>query len=169
MEGEIPRLEEIHSTVNEWIRFADAKAGATLTVSAIGGTLVANDLIRPTPYDSTPVTILLAGSGAAAVATLVMVLWALAPVIRPRDMGPSHLYFGHISQHSSHSSYLAAFRQTLEADDLAEHVAHQIYENSRIALNKMKVVGWATRSIAAQLLLGFLALGLRVMEALNGS
>lgn len=169
MEGEIPRLQEIHSTVNEWIRFADAKAGATLTISAIGGTLVANDLIQPIPYDSTAITVLLAGSGAAAVLTLVMVLWALAPVVRPRDRRSSHLYFGHICQHSGHASYLAAFRQTLEADELAEHITHQIYENSRIALNKMKVVGWAMRSIAVQLLLGFLALGVRVVEALNGS
>lgn len=169
MEGEIPRLEEIHSTVNEWIRFADAKAGATLTLSAIGGTLVANDLIQPSPSDSTAITVLLAGSGAAALATLGMVLWALAPVVRPRDRRCSHFYFGHISQHSDHASYLAAFRQTLEAEELAEHIAHQIYENSRIALNKMKVLGWAMRLIALQFLLGFLALGVRVVEALNGS
>lgn len=142
---------KLFSMVNEWIRFADAKAGATLAFSGAMGTLLYNvvkDLPRRTTWlDATVVltctllflAVLLAG-------------WTIVPRMKDKDVVPgaiSNLFFASIA--ANYKGNRLVYRDELKrlsTDNhaLVEELADQIHVNATIATAKNRRVAWAVRA-----------------------
>jgi hypothetical protein len=141
--------------VNEWIRFADAKAGAILAGSAALGGVVLHALPQWSKHGEHPWQFwLLIASLVAVTLAILFALRVLAPALRagePRSL----VYFDHIARkHPSVSNYVTALRRLLDnEDDLVDQLGHQIWANSRVARHKFVAVGRAVRFLGLALIL----------------
>lgn len=124
---------------SDWIRFADAKAGAVIVVLG----LALSDLLKRAGAFADAghaesawgevATVAFWVAGALAVATTVLVILTLFPKATPGE--ESLAYFGDVAK----AGTAAAYRQTLHAlteHQLADHIAAQAWDLSRIAKAK---------------------------------
>lgn len=152
--------------VNEWTRFADAKAGAVLAAGAGVGSLLLTSLGDPQSVlrqSSALGIVLLVSSLVASGGAVVSALICLNPRVDPEDTEwESNLFFGAIAKHESSQAYLDNVRSRGDSRD--RDLAHQIRENARIADFKFRWVARATQFVAAMVLLAALAWVLRVLE-----
>lgn len=140
--------------VNEWIRHADAKAGATLAFTGVLAAMVFN-LVKDFDRRSTTFDLLVVLACALLVLTAALCGWTLTPRVNDRDADPesiNRLYFGSITQHfKGRRPQYGEVLSTLTADpsELIKDLAAQIHANARIATTKARSAKWAIRSALA--------------------
>ncbi|MEU8899292.1 Pycsar system effector family protein [Nocardia sp. NPDC048505] len=140
-------------TVSEWVKFADAKAGATLALSGAMLALLSGRL-REVPEPPTASLIMLYVSVALAGVSALLAVWTVLP--RTRRLGANSLiHYGTIARFASAEHYRTAMLAAL-ADPAAfdAALAHHVWTIARAATRKYVLVTWAIRFLAAALVVG---------------
>jgi hypothetical protein len=134
--------------VQEWVRFADAKAGATL---AADGVLIAmfagpvRDHGKASALATGMLVAALALAGLSALSALAAV-YPRIPMVKPKSL----LYFDHVSRYQLDADYhAAAIRVFKDPELLARTITDQIWAFSRQARRKYTHVVWAILLLAA--------------------
>ncbi|ULN33608.1 Pycsar system effector family protein [Mycolicibacterium smegmatis] len=146
--------------VNEWIRHAEAKTGATLAAAGVSGGLLYN-LVKSNPDPPFIIDMLSVVSGVSALLSFLCTATALIPrtgwkARRPfsrrarekaADEWNNLLFYSHIAQRYQNDE--PTYQEILQAltsnkIELTKHIANQIYVNSSVAHRKFK---WAGRAI----------------------
>jgi hypothetical protein len=132
-------LWRVHSYTNDYIRFADTKAGFTAgIVAALMGALIASH-----PFDSighTPIYQWHYRTWASIIALLFLLfsfgfaLWAIKPR-RNTSMPKGFIYWDSIAAHTSDAGFAEACRQ-LNEDDLELNVARHLHTLAGICKRK---------------------------------
>jgi hypothetical protein len=143
-------------TVSEWIRVADAKAGATLAVDGVMLALLVGRL-RGIP---TPSAVPAAGFSAAVILAAVsglLAIWTVVP--RTRRLGAaSMVHYGTIAGFGSAVTYhSAAVALLADPDAVAKALTDHIWTISRSAKRKYLLVTWAIRLLVGSLVVGMFA------------
>jgi hypothetical protein len=145
------------SHVNEWIRFADVKAGAALAATGVLGGLLVKQIPSIDDFQSHPVyTSLLALAIACDGMAALIATRILAPRLRtgePRSL----LYFDHIARRYAKRSkeFTETFVDlTSKEDRLAFQIAEQIWANSTVARRKFRRVSVSIYLLGAAMLTG---------------
>lgn len=147
------------SLVNEWIRHAEAKTGATLAATGVVGGLLYS-LVKNQNHPSLAISVLASACGACVLAAGVFCALALVPRMRVRGQAedPSNLlFYAHIAKafRGDAPSYVEVLKTlTTSPTELTEHIANQIHANATVAHRKFD---WASRALIA-LFLGLLFL-----------
>ena len=133
--------------VNDWIKHAETKAGATLAATGvIGGVLynLVKDVHSPGWYFNTLASL----CGISVFVTGILAALALWPRLRSREDPTSALYFNHIARaHSSPATYQETLRLlTSNSDELIKEIAGQVWANAGVAHRKYH---WSSRALAA--------------------
>jgi len=159
----LEHLFGVFQTVNDWLRFAEAKNGAILALSgsALGILL---GIMSNVPFPSKALlgyvaacAMLLSGSVAAALASFVPRTRLPVRNRRSHAAAPNLLFYGDLASMSP-GEFLAETRRALgmSATDAAlpmdEHVAAQIIANSRVTLWKFQLALVATHLAGAAVL-----------------
>jgi hypothetical protein len=156
-EGTREDLWRTLQTVSDWLKFADAKAGATLAVDGAILALLAGRLRgSPKPEPSTIVALFCAIALAAFSGLLAV--WAVMP--RTRRLGAdSMVHYGTIAKFESAARYCAVSIATLaDANEFAKTITRHIWTISRVAAQKYLLVIWSIRFLAGALAVGVLTL-----------
>ncbi|WP_433203595.1 Pycsar system effector family protein [Nocardia sp. CA-107356] len=139
--------------MSEWVKFADAKAGATLALSGAMLALLSGRL-RETPEPPVSTLIMLYISVGLAGVSALLAVWTVLP--RTRRLGANSLiHYGTIAKFASGEHYRAAVLSTLadpNAFDAA--LAQHVWTIARAASRKYVLVTWAIRFLAAALVVG---------------
>lgn len=142
--------------VSEWIRFADAKAGAVLAVNGVMLALFTGRL-REQPGPGTLATVVLSTAIALAAASGVVAVWIVVP--RVGRAGASMVHYGTIAGFPSAVSYRDAALKTFgDPAELVSSLTLHIWVLSRIAARKYRMVSWAVRFLLGAVVVGILAL-----------
>jgi hypothetical protein len=143
--------------VSEWIRVADAKAGATLAVDGVLLALLAGRL-RGTPTPPLPAAVGLSLALIAAAVSGLLAIWTVVP--RMKRLGAnSMIHYGAIAAFDSAASYhKAAISLADDPDGVPLALTQQIWTISRSAKRKYHLVTWAIRLLVASLFAGALSL-----------
>lgn len=144
---------EVLSLVNEWVRHAEAKAGAILAAGGVVAGVLYSLLDKQTKPPWT-LTLPAAICGIMTLSTAVMSAVALRPRLWAREAPTSLLYFDHIARRfDSPGAYGQALRGLVtSAEDELQQVAQQVWVNAVIARQKYQ---WAGRALVS--LIGALA------------
>lgn len=148
------------NSTNEWVRFADAKAGAALAgAGVLIGALASTGLSDK--FDSISGVAMWFGI-AAAVAALVaagLAVVALVPTLRVGEP-VSLIYFEHVARkyREDTEGHADAVRDLIADEDrYFNEVAAQVWANSVVARNKFLASGWALTALGAGVLCGGVA------------
>lgn len=148
-------LWKVLDSISEWIRFADAKAGATLAAQGLLASLLIPSLIgNKRIIFASPVLLILVGvCFAFAIASFLLCMRCITPRTKVKK-SESVIFFSDIA-----SSYPSpqTYRNALERLDknesaVGEQLANQVWENSTIAVNKFQNSTWALRCFLFELL-----------------
>lgn len=151
------------SLMNEWIRHADAKAGVTLALAGVLGTMLFNlseQVDDWTRFSASVVIFTCFCLGA----TIILCGLTLIPRTRSsgRNPAPNMLFFGNIASHyEDHQQKFRTEFNTLSSDPetLTSEIADQIHANAHIATTKSRRATWAIGAILlASVGVGLLAL-----------
>lgn len=138
------------SLVNEWLRFAEAKAAAVIAVAGVSGGVVYN-LVKGVSDAPCPISVM----------TIVSIGFILgagvcsAMVFIPRRKNPIQgddfinlLFYSHIARKYPDEPTYAQVLSALTSNpiELTRHIAHQVHANAGVAQHKFD---WATRGILA--------------------
>ena len=137
------------SLVNEWIRHADAKAGAVLAAAGVTGGVLYN-LVKNQQHPSCVMSVLAVVCG---VLVFAAGFCATATLIPRRNVsgGPENfsnlLFYSHVAlayrnDEPTYARVLAAL--TSNKPDLTRHLANQVHANSVVADRKFV---WTTRGV----------------------
>ena len=124
---------------SDWVRFADAKAGAVMVVLGLGLADVVKRAAAFSRAGHAPslwgevATVAFWVSCGLAVATTTAVVKTLFPRVSPGE--ESLAYFGDVAKADSPAAYRHLLH-TLSEDELADHIAAQAWDLSRIARDK---------------------------------
>jgi len=133
--------------VNEWIRFADAKAVAILAASGLLGGLVVKAIPHYRSLAAHPVHTVLLGLAMVCIgASAITTLRTITPRLRAGE-ARSLLYFEHIAKRYSadRAGFVENFLNLLDDDArLARQVGDQLWANSLVARGKFRRVAYAT-------------------------
>lgn len=160
------------SLVNDWIKHAEAKVGATLAASGAVGTMLYN-LVRGSKGAPCYLTLLIVLCGASIIAVVVSATIALLPRLsiakKPKkestddlDQDPVNLlFFSTVARRFAGDgpTYVEVLHSlTSDREELTRQIAHQVHANATVAHRKFQ---WANRAIfaliAALLFLGAVA------------
>lgn len=159
-------LWNVHSYLNEYIRFADAKAVVVIAwASALFGALHSADahhFLDPRTFTLTSPEFwlslhgigaflgfaLLTGSFTVAVGSIIPRLWD--------GTKPGFIFWGNVLRYAGPADFYSAL---LNEPDLPRHLAEHIYTLARIATTKYSRIAWAIRLA----FLGSIAAGLTVL------
>jgi Family of unknown function (DUF5706) len=138
--------------VQEWVRFADAKAGAVL---AVDGVLIAQFAPHVDDKGANAVSLgFVVGAMVLAAFSALSALFAVYPrisMVKPVSM----LYFDHVSRRKDALDYhYAAMHLLRDSDLLARGLTDQIWAFSRQARRKYVHVTWAVVLLGASACLG---------------
>ncbi|WP_141014207.1 Pycsar system effector family protein [Nocardioides sambongensis] len=139
------------NATNEWVRFADAKAGGALAgAGVLAGALASAGLSDK--YQSAPCGAVVFGvlSGVAALIAAGLALYALIPTLRVGEP-VSLLYFEHVARRykGDADSHADAVKELLSDDErYFREVAAQVWANSVVARGKFLASGWALAVLA---------------------
>lgn len=132
-------------TINEWTRFADAKAGAVLTANGVLGTLAAGfvkDHWAILAANRT-IAILAFACGALLIGSSFVCVKCLLPKVKVKGETDSLLFFHHIAL-KDEEGYLIAAAEALHDDDKAfREVGKQVWANAKVAREKHQEIYWA--------------------------
>lgn len=154
----------VHTAVNEWVRFADTKAGAVLGAQGVIFALAIPSLVEHRAWilaEPLVCTLVIV----AAACALLSVAWSLKCVIPRLRVGEakSLIFFGHIAQaFDNPEAYHEMFeRYRNDEKGISGHIAHQVWSNSVVAWKKYKDSTWALRffavGISCDAIIAFLA------------
>jgi hypothetical protein len=132
--------------VNDWIRFADAKAIAVLAASGVLGGLLVRSIPRASDFKlHTATAILLSAAIVCIGASALITLRTLAPRLRAGE-ARSLLYFDHVARRYSQdrNAFVENF-VGLGADEagVVRQIADQVWVNSIVARRKFRRVSYA--------------------------
>jgi hypothetical protein len=146
--------------VNEWIRFADAKAVAVLAGSGVlGGVLVTRVPVLDDFKAHGVRAVLLSAAIVCVGISALLSLQILAPRLRTGE-SRSLIYFDHIARRyeGERNAFVDNYIALIEHDDdLVRQVADQIWSNSRVARHKFRRVSFAIWFLGAAMVLAGLA------------
>ncbi|MFD0809635.1 Pycsar system effector family protein [Amycolatopsis umgeniensis] len=140
--------------VYDWIKVADTKAGALLGASGVLGGIIVHILPKASNWALSPwQTGLSAVSLALTGTSMVISIRVFAPRLRTQSSG-SPLYFAHIATENTNGTEfkLKFDRLTSDTDEMSEALCDQIWESSRIARRKLRLVASATWLFTSALL-----------------
>lgn len=139
------------SMTNEWIRFADTKAGATIAFSGAMGTLLFN-LVKDLPETGTLFDISVVLTCVLLFTSVLLAGWVIAPRVKDKDVVPdtvSRLFFASIAK--TYAGKRVEYRDEMKRlaanqEALVVELADQIHANAAIATMKTTRVMWAIRA-----------------------
>lgn len=144
-------------TVSEWIRVADAKAVANLTVDGVILAILTTKLgstPSPTPAATAVLFVAIAftaGSGLSAI-------WAVVPRTR-RVKASSMVHYGTIAAFETSAMYYSAAISTFtNPDELTKALADHIWTISRLAVRKYRLITLGIKLLVGGFLLGLVAI-----------
>lgn len=144
-------------TISDWIRVADAKAGATLAIDGVVLALLSGRLRGPTGLSAAS-TVSLSLGVALAAASGLLAIWAVVPRTK-RLRADSMVHYGTIAAFESAAAYHdAALALHADPEALSKALTGHIWIISRSARTKYLLVIWAIRLLAATLIVGLVAL-----------
>lgn len=126
-------LWNVHSFMNEYIRFADTKAQLVIGwATAIAGTLVASDFLHPMEF--TPIKVARLASVLLLALAVASAIFAINPRLRTKQP-KGYIFWLSILGHGSRDSFLQA-TDTIGASEAGEHVASHLYDLSGVCRDK---------------------------------
>ncbi|WP_405507600.1 DUF5706 domain-containing protein [Streptomyces cyaneofuscatus] len=151
--------------VVDWIKHAEAKAGATLAATAASGVMLYN-LSKELNGPSAPLVIVLLLCGFSLTSAGVCAGLVLWPRLRTKEEPVSHLYFSHTARaHAVDSTYIDALLiLTGNPEGLVKEIAAQGWANSKVAHKKYFWGGLAIRFFLIGLILLAVAATVRVLS-----
>lgn len=148
------------NSTNEWVRFADAKAGGALAgAGVVVGALASAGLSDK--FSAAPTAAVVFGviAGVTAIIAAGLAVYALIPTLRVGEP-VSLIYFEHVARKYRNDSkgHADAVRDLLKDEDrYFEEVAAQVWANSVVARGKFIASSWALTALALSVLLGGVA------------
>jgi len=143
-------------TINEWIRFADTKAGGVLGIVGIIASIMLSVLAGTSgnlpSHDPLLFLFLVLGiiSGCGSTYFAVHCLNPTLNVSEPTSL----IYFAHIvHKFKTSASYQQAIGKGLADDQMLSQIADQIWANSKVAWRKYRSVTWAIRFLTLTILI----------------
>jgi hypothetical protein len=169
-------LWKVYGTVNEWVRFTDAKAAAILAADGVLAGFAASLLKdnRAEVLGSAPLLVCVGlGLGALGI-SVVYCVNCISPslgFLRPKFLAPSPvavrdpkeslIFFGHVAALESAGDYALLTAEAFSDEaKLQAQLSQQVWANARVCLDKNKQVAWAVLFLSVALVLGALALGI---------
>ncbi|BCM90134.1 hypothetical protein IAD21_01985 [Abditibacteriota bacterium] len=157
-------LWKTYEAINEWIRFADAKAGALLTINGvlIGAAISKIDnkqKFHPDQLFYWIALVLAVVCGAYLVASAKDSLLCIKPILKDKPGAfpppkPSTIYFEHIAQNPTLNDFHKAVL-AVKGDKLAfEEIAAQVYAVSEVARQKHLHISSSVESLKIGLRFG---------------
>jgi hypothetical protein len=148
------------SSTNEWVRFADAKAGGALAGAGVLAGALASAALSEN-FSRAPGGAVGFGiaSAVAAVVAAALALYALIPTLRVGEP-VSLIYFEHVARQYKNDSdgHAEAVKSLLaDKDRYFKEVAAQVWANSVVARGKFLASGWALAILALGVFLGGVA------------
>ena len=151
--------------VNDWVKHADAKLGATLAVVGVSGGVLFNlikDQSDPTVALDIPASVCALAAFIAGICAMIGIFPRLRLRRRPVGDNPNPLFFHDIARaYTDDNPGYAAVLHTLTTSpsDLVRHIAHQVHAIATVALRKFRWADRAIRGLVGDLLaLGVVAL-----------
>lgn len=164
MTSSVPAVIEdawrVLNSVNEWVRFADAKAGGALAgAGVLAGALASAGLSDK--FANAPGAAVGFGvtSGVCAVIAAAIALYALIPTLRVGEP-VSLIYFEHVARKykDDTAGHAVAVKALItDQDQYFEQVAAQVWANSKVARSKFLASAWALTALGVGVLLGGVA------------
>ncbi|TAH31655.1 hypothetical protein EYC59_06475 [Candidatus Saccharibacteria bacterium] len=150
---------QILNNINEWIRFADAKAGVVLAACGVlGGIVIARLPSDQSTFRFWGLAAVLVTLGLAIVCAAICLGPSLGKKIPPTSL----MYFGHISR--KYRENFSGFAQDFEGlgigDKISEEITSQIWVNSMIATKKYRYVNVSILLFITSLLMAGLTLSI---------
>jgi len=162
--GNLARMIEdawrLLNSTNEWVRFADAKAGGALAgAGVLAGALASAGLSDH--YDAAPKGAVVFGAlaGIAALIAAALALFALIPTLRVGEP-VSLIYFEHVARKYKKDTdgHADAVRDLLADNErYFKEVAAQVWANSVVARGKFLASGWALAVLGVGVILAGVA------------
>lgn len=148
------------NSTNEWVRFADAKAGGALAgAGVLAGALATAGLSDK--FDTAPNAAVWFGvlAGVAALVAAALSVYALLPTLRVGEP-VSLIYFEHVARRyrADTDGHAEAVKELLSDEDrYFKEVAAQVWANSVVARRKFLASAWALTALGVGVLLGGIA------------
>ena len=148
------------NSTNEWVRFADAKAGGALAgAGVLAGALATAGLSDK--FDTAPNAAVWFGmlAGVAALVAAALSVYALLPTLRVGEP-VSLIYFEHVARRyrADTDGHAEAVKELLSDEDrYFKEVAAQVWANSVVARGKFLASVWALTALGVGVLLGGIA------------
>lgn len=151
MNNELEYLWKTYSTINEWIRFADTKAGGILALNGVIAGIVISKILGSTDclQNHPGLSILLVIGAITAFGSIYFAVRCLNPTLKVGESS-SLIFFAHVAKaFSTPDGYRQAVQKTFTDDgQLMTQISDQVWANSKVAWKKYKNVVWATRFLA---------------------
>ena len=148
------------NSTNEWVRFADGKAGGALAgAGVLAGALATAGLSDK--FDTAPNAAVWFGmlAGVAALVAAALSVYALLPTLRVGEP-VSLIYFEHVARRyrADTDGHAEAVKELLSDEDrYFKEVAAQVWANSVVARRKFLASAWALTALGVGVLLGGIA------------
>ena len=148
------------NSTNEWVRFADAKAGGALAGAGVLAGALATAGLSDT-FDTAPNAAVWFGvlAGVAALVAAALSVYALLPTLRVGEP-VSLIYFEHVARRyrADTDGHAEAVKELLSDEDrYFKEVAAQVWANSVVARGKFLASAWALTALGVGVLLGGIA------------
>lgn len=156
----IEDLWRLFNSTNEWVRFADAKAGGALAGSGVlAGALASAGLSMNFASVHGAALGFAIAAGVSAVLAAGAALYALAPTLRINEPA-TLIYFEHVAREygSDPAAHAAAVKALLSDEDrYCDELASQVWANSLVAHGKFVASGWALTALGVGVFLAGVA------------
>lgn len=156
-------LWRVYGATNEWIRFADTKAGAILAADALLLATAVPELMKrnqeapPNHHFATVGVACAVLSSVALIASAIFCLVCIAPRMYSSDGAKSPLYFGHIAAHPDADAYKNAAAVLDRPEESFDAISRQVWANARIAHTKFRLIAEAVWTLGLGLLFALIA------------
>lgn len=132
--------------VVDWIKHAEAKAGAMLAATGVSGGVLYN-LVKSQGNPSLALNIAAGAAGTLLFLAGACAGLALRPRLRSREEPTSILYYHHIARKHARPDGSGAYAQavlelTANGESLVNEVAAQIWANAHVATDKYRWINW---------------------------
>ena len=142
--------------VNDWVKHAEAKTGASLAVAGVTGGVLYN-LVKDQHDPGTALWLAAFACGLAVVAAATCAALALVPrlqLTRAQEDPDSPLFFSHIARkyEKTGPAYAEALRDlTVQPEELTREIGKQVHANAVVAHRKFFWVNCAVRALVVAL------------------
>lgn len=138
----------------EWIKFSEAKAVLILTIYGVLLTIIYSNSASVFAALNTSNWLVFFStlSGLSSLISIIFSFLSVNPVLQNKDPN-SIIYFGHIKEKFSSVKEYKKYSLDIIADDkkFISNLCDQVYQTSKIAWRKFKLVTWGIRSFALSL------------------